>query len=123
MKSDTAPSTFPCCFLFSLLLSSSLYLSVSIYPPTHPPTHPPMLPQQNNLSMTCLPYESAAHSSVVRASYQYLEGCGFDSSLKGFGFFFLSISFFIPNIYFSQSFIHLLFSFIYFCQLTVCPSW
>ena len=29
-------------------------LSLSI----HPPTRPPMLPQQNNLSMTCLPYES-----------------------------------------------------------------
>ena len=29
-------------------------MSQSIYPPTHPP----MLPQQNNLSMTCLLYES-----------------------------------------------------------------
>ena len=44
------------CLRKSTKLKMMLWYSLSLS--IHPPTRPPMLPQQNNLSMTCLPYES-----------------------------------------------------------------
>ena len=81
---------FPCRILAlswgftRVLFGETCFLCLS----THvPPTHSPTYATSTKINTYDLLTIWVTHSSVVRASYWYLEGCGFDSC-EGFGFFF-----------------------------------
>ena len=81
---------------------------------------PPYFYHSPSKPMTCLPYESPIaqwleHPTCIWKVVGLIPVKVLD--------FFSEHFFVVPNIYFWQSFIHLLFSLINFCKLTVCPSW